>query len=216
MRDILWKQPIASIEYLHAGGVGYVTDYFDAEKFQQDVLESNDCGEPICMVLYLDKNGNRLLQSSEWMESIDCPAVHLREEPAPPVQDRQSTYEIYQMLAIEHCPTYRFLPYKTARDQLSAQDYTRVYAAPLVPGTGLDELYELHNKDDRPAAQTMHSLSVSDVIVVRDKNSTKAFYVDSIGFKEVPQFVQMLNRLKKEKTKKNHPARRPPDSGLEL
>lgn len=215
MRDILWEQPIASIEHLHSGGVGYVSDYFDAEEFRRDVMESNDCGEPICVVLYRDESGNRLLRSSEWMEGIDCSAVHLREELAPPVQDMDSTYEIYQMLATEHCPAYRFLPYKTAQGQFSAQDYTRVYAARLVPGTGLDDLYDLHNRPVRPSARTMHSLSVSDVIVVRDMNSTKAFYVDSIGFKEVPQFVQMLDRLKKKEPQKNHPARRPPDSGLE-
>lgn len=215
MRDILWEQPIASIEHLHAGGVGYVSDYFDAEEFRRDVMEANDCGEPICVVLYRDESGNRLLRSSEWMEGIDCSAVHLREEPVPPVQDMDSTYEIYQMLATEYCPAYRFLPYKTAQGQLSAQDYTRVYAARLVPGTGLDDLYDLHNRPVRPSAQTMHSLSVSDVIVVRDKNSTRAFYVDSIGFKEVPQFVQMLDRLKKRTMQKGHPARRPPDSGLE-
>ena len=75
--------------------------------------------------------------------------------------------------------------------------------------------YDLHNRPVRPSARTMHSLSVSDVIVVRDMNSTKAFYVDSIGFTEVPQFVQMLDRLKKRTMQKDHSARCPPDSGLE-
>lgn len=51
MDEIRWKRPIASIEHLHSGGVGYVSDYFDAETFRRDVREANDCGEPICVVL---------------------------------------------------------------------------------------------------------------------------------------------------------------------
>lgn len=202
MNDIRWKRPIASIEYLYAGGVGDVKDYFDAEAFRRDVTEANDCGEPICAVLYLDESGNWLLQSSEWMQDINCASVHMREEPAPPVQDRDSTYEIYQMLAVGRCPAYRFMSYAAAKNQFSARDYTRVYTAALVPGTTLDDLYELHNRDDRPAAQTMRSLSVSDVVVVRGKQGAQAFYVDSIGFKEVPQLVPMLEWLKKKRRRK--------------
>ena len=33
-----------------------------------------------------------------------------------------------------------------------------------------------------------HSLSVSDVVVLHEKGSGTAYYVDSIGFKELPDF----------------------------
>lgn len=209
MNDIRWKRPIASIEYLYTGGVGDVKDYFDAEKFLHDVMESNDCGEPICVVLYRDENGKRLLQSDEWMEAIDCPAVSVREEPAPSVQGRDSTYEIYQIPATEDSADYLFQPYERAKEQLSAKDYVCVYSAPLEPGMTLDGIYDRHNRDDRPAAQTMRSLSVSDVVVVRGKQGAQAFYVDSIGFKEVPQLVPMLEWLKKKAAQKSRPPRRP-------
>ena len=157
MNEIRWKWPIASIEYLYAGGIGDVKDYFDEKAFLRDVMESNDCGEPICVVLYWGENGKRLLQSDEWMESIDCPAISVREEPAPPVQDRDSTYEIYQIPATEDSADYLFLSYERAKNQLSAKDYVRVYTAPLESGMTLDGIYDRHNRDDRPDAQTMRS-----------------------------------------------------------
>ena len=208
MIDILWERPIASIEYLYTGGVGDVKDYFDVEAFRRDVMEANDCGEPICVVLYRDKSGKRLLQSDEWMDDIDCPAISVREEPAPPVQDRDSTYEIYQIPATEDSADYLFQPYERAKEQLSAKDYVRVYAAPLEPGLMLDSIYDRHNRDDRPAAQAMRSLSVSDVVVVRSKQGTQAFYVDRFGFKEVPQLAKMLDWLKKKEAQRDRPLRR--------
>lgn len=208
MRDILWERPIASIEYLYVGGVGDAKDYFEEKAFLRDVMVANDCGEPVCVVLYRDENGKRLLQSDEWMEEIDCPAVSVREEPAPPVQDKDSTYEIYQIPATEDSADYLFQPYERAKDQLSAKDYVCVFAAPLESWMQLDDLYVRHNRDDRPAAQTMRSLSVSDVVVVRGRQSAQAFYVDSIGFKEVSQLIPMLDWLKKKSVQKSQLARR--------
>lgn len=209
MNEIRWKRPLASLEYLYEGGVGDMKDYFEEEAFLHDVLDANDCGEPVCVVLYRDENGNRLLQSDEWMDEIDCPAVSVREEPAPPVPDRNSTYEIYQIPATEDSADYLFQPYERAKDQLSAKDYVRVYTAPLEPGMTLDGIYDRHNRDDRPGAQTMRSLSVSDVVVVRGRQSTQVFYVDSIGFREVPQLVPMLEWLKKKDAQRDRPLRRP-------
>lgn len=89
------------------------------------------------------------------------------------------------------------------------------YTAPLEPGTTLDGIFDRHNRDDHPAAQTMRSLSVSDVVVVRGREGVQAFYVDRVGFREVPQLVPMLEWLRKKETQKDHSTRRPPDSGRE-
>ena len=209
MNEIRWKRPLVSIEHLYAGGVGYVTDYFDEEKFRYDIMDANDCGEPVCVVLYHDENGKRLLQSVEWVNDIDCPAISAREDPVPPVQDRNSTYEIYQIPATEDSADYLFRPYEQAKEQLSAKDYACVYAAPLEPGMTLDSIFDRHNRNDRPAAQTMRSLSVSDVVVVRGRQGAQAFYVDSIGFQEVPQLAKMLDWLKKKEAQKNQAIRNP-------
>lgn len=72
--------------------------------------------------------------------------------------------------------------------KVSGQDYSLVYSGTAKPGETLDSLYEKFNLF-RPEDFTGHSLSVSDVIVWNDGKEQKAYYVDSYGFKELPDFV---------------------------
>ena len=53
----------------------------------------------------------------------------------------------------------------------------------------LDDIFERFNIN-RPNDFHGHSLSVSDVIVINRTAETKAYYVDSFGFEELPDFVQ--------------------------
>ena len=53
----------------------------------------------------------------------------------------------------------------------------------------LDGLFEQFNIA-HPEDFRGHSLSVSDVVVLQENGVEKAYYVDSLGFKEVPQFLQ--------------------------
>ena len=54
---------------------------------------------------------------------------------------------------------------------------------------GSDERFNIQ----RPADFTGHSLSVSDVVVLNDGSTVKAYYVDSIGFAELPDFFKERN-----------------------
>ena len=60
----------------------------------------------------------------------------------------------------------------------------------------LDKLYRKHNADTRPFYRQMRSLSESDVIVVKRGGERKAYYVDAVGFQEVPSFLKGLQKLK--------------------
>ena len=60
---------------------------------------------------------------------------------------------------------------------------------------GLFEKFNIAHPDDFRG----HSLSVSDVVVLQENGVEKAYYVDSLGFKEVPQFLQQ--QIQKEHTK---------------
>ena len=71
-------------------------------------------------------------------------------------------------------------------------DYDLIYAAPLTDKDTLDGIYERFNIQ-RPADFTGHSLSVSDVVVLNDGSTVKAYYVDSIGFAELPDFFKERN-----------------------
>lgn len=77
--------------------------------------------------------------------------------------------------------------------------YEVVYTAPLRPykdqNTMLEELYEKFNVS-RPEDFTGHSLSVSDIVALRENGAVSCHYVDSVGFKELPAFLKPENYLK--------------------
>lgn len=67
-------------------------------------------------------------------------------------------------------------------------NYQMVYATELLPGETLEDIYRRFNID-HPEDFKGHSLSVSDVVVLHENGSDTAWYVDSIGFKELPDFI---------------------------
>ena len=78
---------------------------------------------------------------------------------------------------------------------IDGKDYRMVYAAPWMPTITLDNIFERFNID-RPEDFRGHSLSVSDVIVINRGAEITAYYVDSFGFQELPEFVQQrMNML---------------------
>lgn len=112
-----------------------------------------------------------------------------------PEHGTAKTYEIYQIHSDkEH--DYKFMHYSFAKHQFHAKHYTKVYMGMMSEQTSLESIFYKHNLDYRPFARKMRSLSVSNVIVVNDHGKSKAYYVDSFGFKEVPQFLQQLNQTK--------------------
>lgn len=73
--------------------------------------------------------------------------------------------------------------------QINVGDYESKYQGELKPGETLDTLYERFNLY-RPEDFTGHSLSVSDVIVLKSGGDKKAFYVDYVGFSERKDFFE--------------------------
>ena len=66
-------------------------------------------------------------------------------------------------------------------------NYRMVYAMQREPGETLEDIYRRFNID-HPEDFKGHSLSVSDVVVLHGDGADTAYYVDSIGFKELPDF----------------------------
>ena len=63
----------------------------------------------------------------------------------------------------------------------------------------LEHLWEKHNSDRRPFARRMRSMSVSDIVVLTQAGKKTAYYADTIGFKEVPEFLAQQRVQKKHK-----------------
>ena len=70
-------------------------------------------------------------------------------------------------------------------------NYTTVYTRDLVPDDDntriLENIYYIFN-DDRPVDFTGHSLSISDIIALKQDGVVSYYYCDSIGFKELSDF----------------------------
>ena len=116
-------------------------------------------------------------------------------------------FAIYQMdTGGEH--TYQFMGVESAQKlgySIDGKDYRMVYAAPWTPTVTLDDIFERFNIN-RPNDFHGHSLSVSDVIVINRTAETKAYYVDSFGFEEIPDFVQQRMEI----LENNHTRAYPP------
>ena len=90
---------------------------------------------------------------------------------------------------------------KTAKQNIapSIENYEILYRGNLPEGKRsvpqaelLEQLYQKFNckfNCDRPLNYHGHSLSVSDVIMLNQDGKISAHYVDSIGFKELPGFL---------------------------
>lgn len=75
------------------------------------------------------------------------------------------------------------------RHTIDRVNYELVYTAPLTKDMTLGDIWERFNID-HPADFKGHSLSVSDIVVLHQNDEDTAHYVDSIGFQQVPEFLQ--------------------------
>ena len=113
--------------------------------------------------------------------------------------EHADTYEIYQVSRYS-AADYRFADYGYAKNKMKAVDYRHVYSGMLARDTTLDDLYRLHNRDDRPFAHQMTSLSMSDIIITEKSGKRTAHYVDSFGFIELPhEMERQLSQARKQK-----------------
>ncbi len=104
----------------------------------------------------------------------------------------ENRYAIYQIVESTKGSEYKFmnLDFVTSHDMaVDAADYAYTFGGYLTENDTLDSIYERFNLN-HPEGYTGHSLSVSDVVVMQKDGQTKAYYVDSFGFSEVPGFVQ--------------------------
>ena len=111
--------------------------------------------------------------------------------------DRDS-FSIYQLKRGDETRDLRFEPYDrltAAGHAVDPANYDLIYSAPLAPGTSLEAIFTRFNID-HPKDFKGHSRSVSDVVVLHQNGQDTAHYVDSIGYRQTPEFLQPQNYLK--------------------
>jgi|GEM_PF-4019899 len=102
----------------------------------------------------------------------------------------QDIFSIYQLKDIPETRDYRFESLKRLPNnfRIAKENYDFVYAAELHKDESLEQIYERFNIN-HPADFKGHSLSVSDVVILSRGGKETAYYVDNIGFSEVPEFL---------------------------
>ena len=104
----------------------------------------------------------------------------------------ENSYAIYQLKQTSENMDRAFMPLKYLHEKhipVLREKYALVYQAPLEDGKTLDDLYLKFNLD-HPADYKGHSLSISDVVVLWMDGTKTAYYVNDMGFTEVPEFLQ--------------------------
>lgn len=111
-------------------------------------------------------------------------------------------FAIYQLKHVEQTRDLRFAPLEsiTAAGMVVDRDnYDLVYTGTLDGNGSTDEkleaLFETFNVN-RPEDFKGHSLSVSDIVALKQAGAVSFHYCDSAGFSEVPAFMKPENYLK--------------------
>ena len=138
--------------------------------------------------------------AAEIINSIDKELAELsktqEKEQAAPAQEKD-TFSIYQIKGGDETRDLRFEPYDrltATGHRIDPENYALVYSAELTPGTSLEDIFTRFNIN-HPKDFKGHSLSVSDVVVLHQNGQDTAHYVDSFGYKNVPEFLQEQKQL---------------------
>ena len=126
---------------------------------------------------------------AEWRKAIDERTLFARTD---------DSYAIYQYDHTDGDWGYEFMGFDFVENMglsVDGQDYRIMYIGTLDQTETLDTLFQKFNID-KPEDFEGHSMSTSDVIIMKQNGEMKAYYVDSVGFKELPEFVlQRANLL---------------------
>ena len=137
------------------------------------------------------------LKSGELTEGQVKELYAKAQETAKTAEQDKDTFSIYQLKHGDETRDLRFEPYdrlQAAGNVVDKANYELVYSAELTPGTSLEDIYTRFNID-HPKDFKGHSLSVSDVVVLHQDGQDAAHYVDSAGFRQVPEFLQEQKQL---------------------
>ena len=118
------------------------------------------------------------------------------------LENPQDAFLIYQIRRGGELDAYRFMNYDYLQSKGVTPErggYDAIYTGGFMDygnaRTNLDMIYQRFNVD-HPADFKGHSLSVSDVVAIRKDGAVSCHYVDSIGFRELPNFLKPENYLK--------------------
>ena len=146
-------------------------------------------------------------EAADWLEDVvfDEPDISDRVEgamhPSAGKEEKEDKsmatqnnreFTIYQIKkGLKDWQYYAFEPLdrlKGHNRKVEFDNYSKIYTGTLAENESLEDVYARFNVN-RPDDFMGHSLSVSDIIVIKDNGQEKAYYCDTWGFAGVPEFL---------------------------
>ena len=141
------------------------------------------------------------VEKGDWNAYKEYQSMRQELEDSEPNREAQLLYGnegrfgIYQLKDSAETRDIRFMDMDYLEKEgipVSRENYTLVYTGELTEGMSLEDIYTKFNID-HPADFTGHSLSVSDVVVLHQDGENTSHYVDSVGYREIPEFTKELS-----------------------
>ena len=184
-----------------------------AELYEQDLtIYKIEDGGGADMVFDTDEiqahGGLFAVSQEEWGDSRDFAAAledrmkHQEQREAAFLKTSQDAFAIYQVRDGDELLNIRYEPTSWLESKgipVDRGNYDLAYTAPLTDkgdtGERLESLWQQFN-NDLPPDYRRPSLSVSDIVALKQNGVVSCHYVDSFGFKELPSFLPPENSLK--------------------
>ena len=134
-------------------------------------------------------------KSPQFHEKVMERQAHQQEREQAFLSQNRDCFAIYQ---VKHTDELRDIRYegldwlRSIGQTVKRENYDLVYTAPLEPckspQVAVEQLYNQFN-NDHPADYHHPSMSVSDIVAIKQDGKVSCHYCDSVGFTEIPGFL---------------------------
>lgn len=174
-----------------------------------DIFEAMEKDDPFeylrgnCRQEVLDRGAEGFEEAAEKFktESQDISSQD-KDYPKNLVALTEPRYAIYQLKDDEDLREYQFSDSEYLKNHgmyVDRENYNRVYRGRLKENETLEDIYERFN-ENHPQDFHGHSLSVGDIVAVKQDGKITANFVDTVGFNEIPDFTLSREERKARRT----------------
>ena len=174
-----------------------------------DIFEAMEKDDPFeylrenCRQEVLDRGAEGFEEAAEKFKTeIQDISSQDKDYPKNLVALTEPRYAIYQLKDDEDLREYQFSDSEYLKNHgmyVDRENYNRVYRGRLKENETLEDIYERFN-ENHPQDFHGHSLSVGDIVAVKQDGKITANFVDTVGFTEIPDFTLSREERKARRT----------------
>ena len=165
----------------------------DAEQLREDVHQVLETSED----LFFENKS----EAEAWLRTEGFTVIPNDDEEMMTVRNHARQEAVIYLTYGDDCCWMEGCDTRSVEQSVKKDHYVMVYTGNLPEGSAdntqrlLEDLYMKFNLA-HPDDFYGHSMSVSDIVVLKRDGKTESFYTDSFGFKELPGFYSPENALK--------------------